>query len=96
MTSKLFPNQGMSLINLVSGDFHNMRQGFASSNMKFDMLGFSDLPADCIRNRIVIVDDSILPLDSKELQPLVSLTKNKGQHPVSWNTSRDKIMELIA
>ena len=88
--------QGLSLINLVSGQNpYVFRNSFGRSNLNFQLLAQTSANS-LVKNRIVMIDDSIFPMDSSEVGPLVRVASINGQIPMSWSSSKEKLVDLIA
>lgn len=88
--------RGLSLINLVSGyDSYTLKSGFARSNLNFQLLAQTSADRQ-VKNRIVVIDDSIFPMESSDVGPLVKVATINGQIPMAWSSSKKELMERIA
>ena len=89
-------NGKSSLINFVTGSTEDyMRKSLGQSNLYYDMLSESPF-SDTVNSIIVLVNDQASGYNADDLGLFIDTCKKKGQIPMPWSSSKEKLKELIA
>ena len=83
----------LSLVNFVSGySAQYFKAGIYRSSFLFDMAEFS--PAkERIRNKIVLVDDSVTSFNRLRVNSIIETCKNKDQRVLTWSNDRNELLK---